>query len=155
MRAYYFGNMYLSSIQQGIQAAHVTSELFIKYTNRTGSGYGQLHDWAVDHKTMILLNAGYSEELYKLYGLFDTIEANPYPWAGFNESSEALDGAMTCIGIILPERIYETMAICRNERINPEFISVHPRAQELELPTDLTVWEIELIETLNQYGLAR
>ena len=31
MRAYYFGNMYLSSIQQGIQAAHATHELFNKY----------------------------------------------------------------------------------------------------------------------------
>ncbi len=161
MRAYYFGNMYLSSIQQGIQAAHVTAEMFTKYTT-VSEDYEinsdpkrlMLSDWAKNHKTMILLNAGYGAELYKLTGLF-AITENPYAWAGFNESEEALDGAMTSIGIVLPERIYETMAICRNERINPEFISVHSRSHELELPTDLTVWEIELIETINQYGLAR
>ena len=31
MRAYFFGNMYLSSIQQGIQAAHCLGEMFLKY----------------------------------------------------------------------------------------------------------------------------
>ena len=154
MRAYFFGNMYLSSIQQGIQAAHVTAEMFSKYSGRAGALSGQLFEWVEGHKTMILLNAGYGEELYRLGDLFSHQE-NPYPWAAFSESEEALDGAMTSIGIVLPERIYETMAVCRKEKINPEYIAVHPRAIELGLPTDLSVWEIELIEFVNQYGLAR
>jgi hypothetical protein len=33
MRLYTFGNYYLSSIQQGIQAGHAAVELFNKYEN--------------------------------------------------------------------------------------------------------------------------
>ena len=105
MRAYYFGNMYLSSIQQGIQSAHVTAEIMLKYVTVTGS-YEitddpkriMAWDWAKNHKTMILLNGGYSENIHNLIEFFDTRE-NPYPWADFYEGQDALDGALTCAGI--------------------------------------------------------
>ena len=58
MRAYFFGNLYMSSIQQGIQAAHAVADMFIKYSNENEPNYHPLREWATDHKTMILLNAG-------------------------------------------------------------------------------------------------
>ena len=122
MRVYYFGNMYLSSIQQGIQAAHVTHELFLSYPpcdpnhHDLQSDSDILYDWAKNHKTMILLNGGYSEALRELITFFSSPQ-NPYPWTFFNEGEDALDGALTCVGIVLPERIYETAAALRD---NPE-----------------------------------
>jgi len=149
MRAYFFGNMYLSPIQQGIQAAHVTHELFLKYGIDS-----QLFDWAHDHKTMILLNGGYSVNLRDLMTLFDT-HKNPYPWAHFNEGDDSLDGALTSVGIILPERIYVTAAAMRDDE---EFVT---RLRETGSwnPCDdehyeISKYDFDLCLELNKYGLA-
>lgn len=168
LRAYYFGNMYLSSIQQGIQAAHVTANMFTKYpqpelVRRGGSDNSgnYLWTWANQYKTMILLNAGYGAAIHDLRDFFSE-EDNPYPWDVFFEEEAALDGAVTSIGIILPERIYNTAAVIR---ANPG-VSVHMLRHEdylasshiedvRELPNDFTHWELDMIEKLPQYGLAR
>jgi len=108
-RLYAFGNFYLSSIQQGIQAAHATVELFLK------DSAGQLdtrqshhlHDWAEFHKTMVLLNGGDCESLKQLVGIL-TSPDNPFPWALFREEKSALNGALTSVVIVLPERMYNS-----------------------------------------------
>ena len=152
MRAYYFGNMYLSSIQQGIQAAHATHELFNKYG--ASEKAETLFNWSQNHKTMILLNGGYSENLRALIALFDTQE-NPYPWAHFNEGEDSLDGALTSVGIVLPEKIYVTAAAMRNDE---DFVS---RLRETGCwnPCDdehyeISKYEFDLCLELNKYGLA-
>jgi hypothetical protein len=141
--------MYLSSIQQGIQAAHVTAELFMKAHSEEGNMY--LLDWANNHKTMILLNAGYSEELRRLIEFFDT-KQNPYPWASFNEGQDALDGALTCVGIVLPEKIYKLSSYLRQAPIVgteewTEFDRIRLR--------ETTVYEQFLAERIGEYGLAK
>lgn len=100
-RAYFFTNMYISDIQRGIQTAHCATTLYMKYpVNRL------LSTWASIDKTMIVLNGGYSSHLHELIYLFkDQVK---YPWAYFKESQAALDGALTCVGIILPDYIYES-----------------------------------------------
>ena len=108
MRAYHFGNMYLSSIQQGIQSAHAQMELFLKYSpisEQPVDKIGQVYDWANNHKTMICLNAGYASSLFELKQLLES-EENPFAWSYFIESDEALQGVLTNICVILPERIY-------------------------------------------------
>jgi len=154
MRAYFFGNMYLSSIQQGIQAAHVVAEMFCRYNKSSNIlATNMLHDWARYHKTMILLNAGYSTSIRSLIDMFESAD-NPYPWAFFREGDDALDGALTCIGIILPEFLYEAASQLRQ---NPRAT----RASRVELVpgldyfSDLTEWEWTLINKLNEFGLAR
>lgn len=149
MRAYFFGNMYLSSIQQGIQAAHVVAEMFTKYDVQTSSMMYErdnLHDWAKDHKTMILLNAGYSEEILSLCRFFDDPE-NPFPWAPFFEGQDALCGALTCVGIILPEKIYEAAKAVRNI----DGSDTMP-AWNGHTPSN---WEFEMAIRLNNYGMAK
>lgn len=145
MRAYFFGNMYLSSIQQGIQAAHATAEMFLKY-NKNNSHRKQLHAWASKEKTMILLNAGYSQEIYNLVTFFKD-KNNPYPWTEFKESKEALDGAITIAGIILPAKIY---VAAKDVRGQDSFLT----EKELNL-LKFTKWEKELIQKLNNYGVAK
>lgn len=168
MRAYFFGNMYLSSIQQGIQAAHVTAELFMKSHSEEGNMY--LLDWANNHKTMILLNAGYSEEIRRLIEFFDTAD-NPYPWASFNEGQDALDGALTCVGIVVPEKIYrfaELLRLPNIKQINDsaqvvwnietpdDYERLSPELKDyLRLCKETTTWDRFLSERLNEYGLAR
>lgn len=149
MRAYFFGNMYLSSIQQGIQAAHVVAEMFTKYpdgsVNDTHNQVGILNHWATQHKTMVLLNAGYGEEIWALKGFFDS-KSNPLPWAHFCEGHDALDGAITCVGIILPEEFYEAAKELRTITAN----APTPFLDKLE-----TDWERLLAARLNNYGLAK
>ena len=106
MRAYFFGNMYLSSIQQGIQAAHATHEMFTKYRNQI-TPEKVLYDWAIDHKTMILLNGGYAETIQELVFFFERQPGHlqcDYPFAPFYEEKASLNGALTTVGIILPKK---------------------------------------------------
>lgn len=151
MRAYFFGNMYFAGIHAGIQSAHTLSEMFVKYGNAPSTGpdgnqqWLILNHWAAEHKTMVLLNGGYSEELRSLISFFED-DRNPLPWAYFNESIEAADGCLTCVGIILPEEFYEAAKELRtiNANVPTPFLA--------KLQSD---WERELAARLNNYGLAR
>jgi hypothetical protein len=160
--------MYLSSLQVGLQSAHCLSDMFVKYEKRKITHVGNeeipmLHNWAEEHKTMILLNGGYSETLRNLLNFFDD-KRNPYPFAYFNEGQDALDGALTCVGIILPEKIYESSAYIRSLpfRKKEEVIKKIKESGTIELEPyqgiavthELSKWEFELVLELNNYGLA-
>lgn len=133
MRLYCWGNMYLSSIQQGIQAAHVVGELSTKYPRES-----KYLDWAFDHKTIILLNGGMNSNILSIINHFDTDE-NPYEWAFFKESDDALNGLISCVGIVVPEKVYENTALMRKGDI------FGIRASE---------WEWELMNIMNSAKLA-
>lgn len=152
MRAYFFGNLYMSSIQQGIQAAHAVADMFIKYSNENEPNYHPLREWATDHKTMILLNAGYSSEIRNLVNFFQHPD-NPYPWCEFHEGQDALDGALTTVGIILPEEIYGTSKQLRDEPMYTTSKLDHTLG--LSPFSHLSTWQFDLALRLNNYGLAR
>lgn len=159
-RAYFFGNMYFQGIHAGIQSAHVIAEMFSQYAELEAvygpgsmSSYAILKNWAANHKTMILLNAGYSSELRSLIDLMNTPD-NPYPWAKFNESEEAADGCLTSVGIILPYKVYDYAKLVRERDADR---SSWPRTNILadNASQILTPWEIEMAQRLNQYSLNR
>ncbi len=172
MRAYFFGNMYLSSIQQGIQAAHVVADMFIKYelTLLEPSAIDKgilLRKWASEHKTMILLNAGYSESIHQLVNFFDDRQ-NPFPWVEFHEGEDALDGALTSVGIVISEKIYNTSAWLRslNYHNKMEALTRIADSGSLSIPKELyeggevttwefNKWEYKLIQKLNEFGMAK
>ena len=110
LRCYTFTLYQLSSIQQGIQAGHAAVELGTQaYASLTLDGetskFKLYNEWATEWKTMVLLNGGDSKELRELmYAL--TSRDNPYPWSGFYESEDSLNGLLTSVAIILPERIF-------------------------------------------------
>ncbi len=135
MRFYAFGNMYLSSIQQGIQAAHVIGNMAVKYTKNS-----MFHTWARDHKTIILLNGGMGLNLAMLVNHLQD-DDNPYEWAYFCESTDALDGALTSVGIILPEEVYEQAAEMRK------------RDQLFDIQ-QVSMWERELYRIMNSCRMA-
>lgn len=110
-RGYFFGNFYLSSIQQGIQAAHVIQEMTKKYEPlrySTNAATEIFRDWCFEDKTMILLNGGMHQSLYEVYSrlLEMTNRGTDYPVALFNEERAALNETITCVGIVLPKSVY-------------------------------------------------
>ena len=102
LRAYFFQNMYVGGIQAGIQAQHCTARLFTKYSHNSIEN-DIIRAWANEHETTILLNGGMSKDLREIMMCLCTL---PYPWATFSESDEALAGAITSVGVILPEHIW-------------------------------------------------
>lgn len=107
-----FTNNYLSSIQKGIQSLHVTSELFVKYADPAGDhscremAAGRvLWHWAKKIKAAVVLNGINSGTLLSIQCMLDKKE-NPYPWVDFHEDQVSLGGALTCVGIVLPEKIF-------------------------------------------------
>jgi len=159
--------MYLSSLQVGLQSAHVIGDMFVKYehTNTKNNHLekkSMLFDWAEHHKTMILLNGGYSENLY-MWIDFLKMEDNNFPWTFFRESEEALDSALTSVGIILPERIYEGAAKLRTFKPHKGGESdLWRNSRKIIFETEntkttekFTEWEAVLLEKLNQLSLAQ
>lgn len=109
LRAYFFGNMYISPIQHGIQAAHVVTKMFSAYGHRKLSNpTDMLYDWADVGVTKILLNGGYQSNLADVFSIFEFIAPKlELPFAKFHEEESALNGALTSVGIVVPQEIYE------------------------------------------------
>lgn len=163
MRLYSFTNMYLSSLQVGLQTGHCVADMFIKYHKSPSIAHKTLLDWAEDHKTMILLNAGYAAAIQELISFFDSIE-HQYPHGYFMESKEALEGVTTCVSIVLPAKIYDTAFALRKARNKWEdvIIGVDTDGNNIVMVIDdcnstwtLSPWECELIERLNTFNLAK
>ena len=166
-RAYFFGNMYLSSIQQGIQAGHVITEMAVKYQRTPdvlNSQGNMFYDWAENYKTMILLNAGYGENILDLRDFF-MVGNKDFPYAIFHESDEALDGAATCFGCILPAKIYKGAEAMRkikrlqrdnDARLAWDIQKVLTVDLGVDSPMDIayTKFEVELMERLGAFRLA-
>ncbi len=121
MRAYLFGNYYLSQIQQGIQAAHCMANMSVLYKHNTDQ-HSMYVEWASTHKTMIVLSGGNSADLAEIFAKFEELarfgDMN-YPIAKFHEDEVSLNNAMTCVGIVLPEKVYGLAALCRDTRQVP------------------------------------
>lgn len=146
-RFYGFGNYYLSSLQQGLQAGHAITELFVNH-KVTSSKYKQVQEWGANHKTMVLLKGGNSADLANLYEFFQDLEKQgmPYPFTKFHEDEVSLGGALTYVGAVFPNEIYDTAAAVRMREISEEEL--------LESDTTKNKWKSMLILRLNYYGLA-
>lgn len=103
MIAYFFQNFYLQGIHAGIQSQHTTAEMFVKYW-KPSIQQDQLFCWATYHKTTIVLNGGVQQDLENTIKILNQLN---FPFAYFKESDECLNGALTNVGVILPEFIYD------------------------------------------------
>lgn len=156
-RAYFFVNMYLSSLQCGLQAGHAIAEMFTLYHNVKKlnedwaiTAANTLYNWAEYHKTIIILNGGNHEDLGQLYSNIGYIAASlKLPYINFHEDENSLNGAATCVGIILPNSIYEL------------------KKQKVSAATNDEIWcnadgtisgnilGCQLVEIISKYHLAR
>ena len=107
LRYYGFCNYYLSQLQYGLQNAHVIAEMSQDDYNKQ-----DFLDWAIYHKTIILLNGGNQKALQDLLDFIEfSSDDNPrqhsFKYGYFREDDESLNGCMTAVGIILPKRVYD------------------------------------------------
>lgn len=107
LRFYCFINFYLSSIQQGIQTGHASVDLTTKLLENEAYTHAQaklVREWAVDHKTYISLNGGNHR------GILDATDLlarnGHWPFKPFFESEDALGGLQTCVGVVLPDYVF-------------------------------------------------
>jgi len=164
----------MSSIQQGIQAAHAQTRMALKYpqmdlreiciaNGRNPEPYeiklknttDMYFDWAQNHETMICLSGGMDINLQEIKQLMAQPE-NTYPWAYFNEAQEAMAGMLTNVAIVLPEHIYEAAANIRARKwniINNSVYEGEPYPGNHKL--DITDYDIRVIKLLNSCGLAK
>ena len=171
MRCYHFGNYYMSSIQQGIQAAHAQMELFVKYKEidlyeyslSAGNNHpihiyeaaekaDMLFDWAKYHKTMVCLNGGALQDLKNIGELMKDSE-NKYPWSTFYEDEYSLGGILTNVAIVLPEKIYDTATKIRIGELTLQDNDVYDSFDNFYI--HLTDFEVKLIELLNSCQLSK
>ena len=159
MRLYTFANMYISSIQKGIQSAHLVGELFVKYYNTTDAEQSRvLYDWAENHKTMIVLDGGYSSNLRNLEKMFYS-DQNLFPFSAFREDQDALNGALTCVGIVLPEKIYGASSLVRDDELIMTMINetgeiCGTNHDDEEVTWKFNSFEAKLVKELTKYHLA-
>lgn len=169
MRFYSFTNAnYMSQLQLGLQTAHCVAEMADKYDGCPGMW--DFQEWARAYKTIVILNGGNCADLTELYEFLDNM-STPYSFAKFNEDEASLNNAITCVGIILPEEVYETARLIRSRKIikptdpapfgtNFTYVLSDDEAENdlvrkcCAAYNQMSDWEIELINRLNRCGLA-
>ena len=129
-RLYSFVNMYLSDIQRGIQTAHLVHNLFIDwiFADHHDAAWQSLVRWGQRDKTIIVLNGGYSSELVNIYNDIEVYgDALQLPYSFMRESADALNGALTCVGLVVPSDIYdaENRGVGEEISLGADYI-VHP-----------------------------
>lgn len=103
-RLYCLTNMYLSSLQKGLQTAHVVSDLAV--SAQMDSEVNEVFTaWASNDRTIIILNGGNSASLERWEQFLRTF-CSRWPWAAFREDEQSLNGAITAVGVIVPESVY-------------------------------------------------
>jgi hypothetical protein len=115
---------------------------------------------------MILLNGGYAETIQELVDFFGHRD-NPYPFVPFHEEEASLNGALTTVGIVLPEKIYLTAAAMRSDRdgrirdmiweqgayvVGPENEMGFDVDEQTTL--EFNKWEAQLLDRLNGFSMA-
>ncbi len=113
MRLYFFNVMYMHGIHNGIQALHSAMEIEDQYPADTAAGQA-FRDWRRNHKTVIVTNAGYEQNLHTIHALLHelaeawepTDNVNGLAIAKFHESKEALNGALTSVAVVVPPSCY-------------------------------------------------
>lgn len=102
-KAFFFGNMYLSPIQHGIQALHVTTKLSMIYQDNPLYVQWASKDYIVD-----LRNGGYQSNLEEITALLSACHRycpQHIIWTEFKEEVQALNGALTSVGCIISEEL--------------------------------------------------
>lgn len=116
MRAYFFNNMYLNGIHNGIQGGHALDQMWLKYVdmffdNPKNPQVEMLHyvrKFSKKHKTFIMLMAGEHQDMMETFRKLFKRADNPYPFERFLEPG--LNNTLTSICIIIPKCLYDDVS---------------------------------------------
>lgn len=101
------------SVQAGIQTAHLVHKLFTKYATQKSHEYyagacRTLDQWAQHDHTIVVKRGGGCASLQHDYQELSKLAMKlELPHTRWFESQEALNGALTCIGVVIP--VYNTI----------------------------------------------
>lgn len=111
MRLYSFVNAnYLKHVQHGLQTAHALAEMYEKYGFSLESNL--LHDWARNHKTIIILDGGDCFDLHDIVKfLIKNDKKLNLPFSYFKEDARSLHNALTAVTVVVPPEIYDVKKI--------------------------------------------
>lgn len=106
LRTYVLLHTYFKSLLNGVQGGHACVELSIKYEPGT-LGAAMYKQWSRVDKTLLFLDGGVSLHLHAMLNQLRALENNgsKLVWAHFVEDEATLEGMLTAVAIILPERI--------------------------------------------------
>ena len=97
-------------MQRGIQTGHAAVDIVRKYVldefGIMSENEAMVKDWADNHKTFIVLNGGNNASLMNTY---DIISKSNYPFIKFHEDEDSLGSILTCVGVVIPETIFDTV----------------------------------------------
>jgi hypothetical protein len=118
-RLYSFVHAHITSLQKGLQTAHVVGELFSSSTK--GKAKQILNKWAKTDKTIIILSGGNTLELEDLAVTVAEFgnELN-LPHAYFKEDKATLNESITAVGIVIPDYIYTMNLLTADDGDYPE-----------------------------------
>lgn len=105
LRLYAFNHYKLCGIHAGIQTQHSTQELNNDYPTCIEGGDNDFYNWAVNWKTTIILNGGNSQNLRNIKTFLES-SIHEFYWSFFHESQEDMEGILTNVCIIVPEKIF-------------------------------------------------
>lgn len=149
MRLYSFTHSYLSDIQRGIQTAHLVGDMCCPKVYSNGID-NKAVEWAMQDKTIIVLNGGNCDSLQNIYYNLNDLTRNkllrPYQvtLSEFFEDDPSMSGMQTAVGIILPDIVYDIIPYLKSTESPPIKIT-DPRAYKVCLP---------LAEYISQFRLA-
>jgi hypothetical protein len=163
MRAYFFNNMYLTGIHNGIQAGHALDQLWSSFTEHKGkltktaeAKFAMLREFSKNHKTWIVLKHGDHEALTDLYKFM--AKQTKLPFTLFVEPG--LNHCVTSVVVILPERLYDEVASAVGRAASKDG-NLATTASRLPVTMmdeyfkrEYTPWEIEFLRRKNACGLA-
>jgi hypothetical protein len=151
MRFYSLVNYYLSDLQRGLQTAHAVSEMLVDPKNCKAK-LQHYHQWAKDHKTIIILNGGNSKMLQESYdNLSIWCTAAGLPITKFHEDEQSLNCALTCVGLVLPEEIYGAKRASNDFISHYEFRNADGIWMKNYYPAEPAY---QILEILNKFKLA-
>lgn len=159
LRFYTFVNFYLSGIQNGIQTGHCSVRLVRKYTANGNPFNSEITDekihmverWADSYETYIVLNGGDDENLNDIE---QVVAKSGFPWANFIESKRALNNLRTCVGVVLPEYIFNAKRLPGFDDIFVYEKQTDDGVVDTRIIYDRTHPQYELIRTLKSCKLA-
>ena len=103
-------SLYMSPIQNGIQTAHIVSDMAAKYRHSERAVANHYFDWADLGKTIIVYGGGMTGVLAQWAERLAAVEQFGIPFADFHESEFCLGGIRTAVGVVLPKTIYDVAA---------------------------------------------
>lgn len=174
MRFYSFvAGLYLSELQKGLQTGHAISEVLAVY-DIDSPEFRVYHEWAKNHKTIIILNALNHGGVVSVYQrLKDLADILGLPVVQFNEDEVSMNAMATAAGIVLPAELYDVSQEYRQtvavnlphylnplnnvSRLNDDYIWVHTAIdgdKVVRVEHHPSSAEFELINLIKQYRLA-